>query len=262
MLEEPAPASHMGRCSADRDTVIRHPSHEPVRQGWVPDAEPQSSPPKRVRHATPRCSPRLSRVKAATALSDGRGRPLVLASGDSLIAGYGLAPADAFPAQLETLLRRRHPGARVLNAGVSGETSAGGRARLPRVLSRLDARPDLVILELGANDFLRGIGPAATRANLGWMLDELARCDVPVLLAGMRAPDVLGEPARRFNALFPNLAAAHRCAFYPFFLDGVAGVRGLTLADRIHPNARAVALVAARVLPHVEAALDRRPLAA
>lgn len=182
----------------------------------------------------------------------------LLAFGDSLTAGYGLSPEMAFPRQLERLLRERRPGTAVDNAGVSGDTTASGRARLPRTLSRLTRRPDLAIVELGANDLLRGIDPARTRDNLDWMMGEFDRIGVPVLLAGMQAPRFLGEWAARFNAVFPDLARAHGSALYPFFLDGVVGDRGLTLADGIHPNARAVGIVAARILPHVEAALDRR----
>ena len=135
---------------------------------------------------------------------------------------------------------------------------ASGRARLPRVLSSLTRRPDLAILELGANDFLRGFDPARTRDNLDWMLREFGRAGIPVLLAGMLAPAFLGGWATRFNAIHPDLAEAHGVPLYPFFLDGVAGDRSLTLADGIHPNARAIGIVAGRILPHVEAALDRR----
>lgn len=184
------------------------------------------------------------------------GSPFLLAFGDSLTAGYGLAPEMAFPKQLERRLRARRPGAVVQNAGVSGDTTASGRARLPRVLSSLHHRPDLAILELGANDFLRGFAPERTRDNLDWMLDEFGRIGVPVLLAGMMAPPFLGGWAQRFNAIHPDLAKRHRVPLYPFFLDGVVGDRGLTLADGIHPNARAIGIVADRILPHVEAALD------
>ena len=184
--------------------------------------------------------------------------PYLLAFGDSLTAGYGLSPEMAFPRQLERLLRERRPGAVVDNAGVSGDTTASGRARLPRVLSSLTRRPDLAILELGANDFLRGFDPARTRDNLDWMLREFGRAGIPVLLAGMLAPAFLGGWAARFNAIHPDLAEAHGVPLYPFFLDGVAGDRSLTLADGIHPNARAIGIVAGRILPHVEAALDRR----
>ena len=183
--------------------------------------------------------------------------PFVLAFGDSLTAGYGLARDQSFPAQLQMLLRATHPGAVVHNAGLSGDTSADGRARLPRVLSRLPRRPDLAILELGANDVLRGVAPERMGDNLGWMLGEFARCDIPVLLAGTLVPPLLGAFALRYNQVFASLAAEHRVAFDPHFLAGVAGVPGLTLADRLHPNARAIAQVARRVLPLVEAELSR-----
>jgi len=185
--------------------------------------------------------------------------PLILAFGDSLTAGYGLRPEQAFPARLEALLAERRPGARVVNAGMSGETSAGGRARLPRVLAGLTPRPDLTILELGANDLIRGLPVAATAANLRWMVEEFGRCGIPVLLAGMRAPAFLGTAAERFNAVFPDLACDTGVPLYPSFLAGVAGRSGLVLADGFHPNADAIAIVAARILPHVEAALDRVP---
>jgi acyl-CoA thioesterase-1 len=182
-------------------------------------------------------------------------RPNILAFGDSLTAGYGLATADSFPAQLEALIRRTRTGARVVNAGVSGDTSASGRARLPRVLSRLTLRPDLAIVELGANDLLRGIAPARMRENLDAILRSFADCGIPVLLAGMQAPAFLGGFARDYDAVFADLAVAHRVPLYPFFLAGVVGDPTLVLADGIHPNARAIGIVAARILPHVEAAL-------
>ena len=188
--------------------------------------------------------------------------PYVLAFGDSLTAGYGLAREMAFPAQLERALRVRRPGAVVENAGVSGDTSADGRRRLPRVLSRLTRKPDLAIMELGANDFLRGFAPERTRDDLDWMLGEFERIGVPVLLAGMAAPAFLGGWAQRFNAIHPELAAKHRVPLYPNFLAGVAGQRGLTLADGVHPNARAIGIVVERILPHVERALDANERAA
>ncbi|WP_375403995.1 arylesterase [uncultured Sphingomonas sp.] len=183
--------------------------------------------------------------------------PYLLAFGDSLTAGYGLAPEQAFPKQLQTLLAKRRPGVVVDNAGVSGDTTTSARARLLRVLSRLTQRPDLVILELGANDLLRGVDPARTRDNLDWMMGEFERAGIPVLLAGMLAPPFLGDWASRFNAVYPELAKRHGAALYPFFLEGVIGDRSLVLADGIHPNARAIGIVANRMLPHVEAALDR-----
>lgn len=181
--------------------------------------------------------------------------PLILALGDSLTAGYGLARDESFPRRLEALLRARHPQAGVINAGVSGDTSAGGRARLARVLAGLAAKPDLAIVELGANDLLRGIAPERMRDNLDAILTELARCGIPVLLAGMWAPPFLGAFAERYNGVFPALAKAHDVALYPFFLAGVAGDPALTLRDRVHPNARAIGIVAGRILPLVEAAL-------
>lgn len=181
--------------------------------------------------------------------------PFVLAFGDSLTAGYGLSQHQAFPARLEALLRDRHPAAHVRNAGVSGDTTASGRTRLARVLSALRQRPDLAILELGANDFFQGLDPARTRQNLDAMLVSFADSGIPVLLAGMRAPPFLGAAAAPFNAIHPDLAARHGVPLYPFFLDGVVGRRDLTLADGVHPNAVAVAEVARRILPHVERAL-------
>lgn len=181
--------------------------------------------------------------------------PYMLALGDSLTAGYGLPPHQSFPAQLQALLRGRQPAAIVHNAGVSGDTSAGGLQRLPRVLAQLKRRPDLAIVELGANDLLRGIAPGRMRANLDGILTELGRCGIPALLAGMLAPPFLGGFAQSYNAVFPALARGHGVPLYPFFLDGVVGDPSLTLADGIHPNARAVGIIARRILPHVEAAL-------
>jgi acyl-CoA thioesterase-1 len=181
--------------------------------------------------------------------------PFILAFGDSLTAGYGLPRDQSFPHQLQTLLRERHPGATVHNAGVSGDTTAGGRARLPRVLSKLPQRPDLAIVELGANDLLRGFAPERTRDNLDWIVGELGRGGIPVLIAGMMAPPFLGPFAARFNAVSGEVAAAHGVPLDPFFLKGVMGDPSLTLADGIHPNGRAIGIVARRILPQVEAAL-------
>lgn len=182
--------------------------------------------------------------------------PVILAFGDSLTAGYGLPSDQSFAAQLERALRRTRPAARVLNAGVSGDTTASGLARLPRVLSGLSARPDLAIVELGANDLLRGIDPARTRANLDAILHGIVQAGIVPFVAGMVAPPFLGPFAAAYNAVFPAVAEAHGAALYPFFLEGVAGDPALTLADRIHPNARAIGMVTERILPHVETALD------
>ena len=184
--------------------------------------------------------------------------PTILAFGDSLTAGYGLLPDQSFPAQLEALLRRDRRAARVLNAGVSGDTTASGRARLSGVLSRLPVRPDLAIVALGANDLLRGVAPPRMRENLDAILHAFADCRIPVLLAGMMAPPFLAGFAHAFDRVFPDMAAQHRVPLYPFFLDGVVGDPTLVLADGLHPNARAIGIVASRILPHVEAALDSR----
>lgn len=184
--------------------------------------------------------------------------PFILALGDSLTAGYGLARSQSFTARLEALLDARTAGARVLNAGVSGDTSAGGLARLPRLLSGMTAKPDLAIVALGANDLLRGVAPARIRENLAAILAQLADCGVPAMLAGMLAPPFLPPPfVAAFNGLWPSLADQYDVPLYPFFLDGVVGDPALVLADGIHPNARAIGIVADRILPHVLAALAR-----
>lgn len=181
---------------------------------------------------------------------------LVLAFGDSLTAGYGLAAGQSFPAQLQSSLRKQGLSVRVHNAGVSGETTAAGRARLNWVLASLKVKPDLVILELGANDMLRGLPPAQARANLDAMLTELNKRKVPVLLAGMRASFNLDKTYRaQFDGMYPALARKHRVRFYPFFMEGVAGNRALLLKDQLHPTAPGVAIIVRRIQPMVLAAL-------
>jgi acyl-CoA thioesterase I len=181
---------------------------------------------------------------------------LVLAFGDSLTAGYGLKPNESFPAQLQAALRKNGIAARVHNGGVSGDTSAAGKARLGWVLASLKAKPDLVILELGANDMLRGLSPAQTRANLDAMLADLKRRRIPVLLAGMRAAPNLGKAYQaQFDPLFPALAKTHGARLYPFFMNGVAANRALLLGDQMHPNARGVAVIVRGIMPQVGAAL-------
>lgn len=173
----------------------------------------------------------------------------LLVLGDSLTAGYGLPLNDAFPAQLETALRKRGIEVTVVNAGVSGDTTAGGRARLDWVLA---SRPTAVIIELGANDGLRGIAPSATADNLDAIMGQLKRQRIPVLLAGMYAPANLGRDyGEAFKTLYPRLAKAHKSLLYPFFLDGVAGVAELNQDDGIHPNAKGVAVIVERILPAV-----------
>ena len=183
--------------------------------------------------------------------------PFVLALGDSLTAGYGLHYTASFAARLEALLRARWPGATVQNAGVSGDTTEGGVRRLPRLLASLTRKPDLAIVELGANDLLRGVSPARTGANLDAILDELSRRRIRTLLATFEAPPFLGPLAAQYDGLYAALAAKHGADAAPFFPPGVLGQPGLVLADRLHPNARAIELVAEAFLPAVFTALAR-----
>ncbi len=173
----------------------------------------------------------------------------IVALGDSLTAGFGVAVGDAFPQQLEAALRKRGQAVRVINAGVSGDTTAGGRARLDWALAE---KPDAVIVELGANDALRGLPPAMTRANLDAIVTRLKAQGIRVLLAGMRAPPNMGHDyADAFDAVYPALAKRHRIHLYPFFLDGVAARPGLNQPDGIHPNAKGVAAIVDRIVPYV-----------
>jgi acyl-CoA thioesterase-1 len=181
---------------------------------------------------------------------------LVLAFGDSLSAGYGLGPTQSFPARLEGALRQSGIAARVHNAGVSGDTSAAGRARLAWVMRGLGRKPDLAIVELGANDMLRGLPPAQARANLDAILAELKRQGVPTILAGMRAAPNLGRAyATAFEGMYPELARKYGARLYPFFLEGVAANRTLLLGDGMHPNARGVDVIVRGMLPMVRTAL-------
>lgn len=174
----------------------------------------------------------------------------ILALGDSITAGYGLAEQYSLPIQLEAALRQAGLAVEVINGGVSGDTTAGGLARLEWMLGE---KPDAVIVELGANDGLRGLDPKQTYRNLDKILTRLDAARVKVLLAGMLAPPNLGrEYGREFNAIYPMLAERHHCLFYPFVLDGVAAKPELNQADGIHPNARGVAAIVARLVPYVE----------
>lgn len=195
-------------------------------------------------------------LAAAHAVAAAPVRILVL--GDSLTAGYGLPPGDGFTAQLQARLRAEGYDARVLNGGVSGDTSAGGLARLDWALAD---EPDIAIVELGANDGLRGLDPAALSANLDAILQRLRGADVRVLLAGMRAPPNLGRDYEAaFNRVFPALAEKHDVALYPFFLDGVAARPELNQPDGIHPNRAGVAVIVDRITPYVVRLLeDRKP---
>lgn len=175
---------------------------------------------------------------------------LVLALGDSLYAGYGVAQNESFPAVLERELKERGIPARVVNAGVSGDTSAGGRARLAFTLDGLPRKPDLVLVGLGANDALRGLDPAQTRANLDAILAELKARNIPVLLTGMMAPRNMDQAYfRSFDSIYPELAKKYGAALDPFFMDGVIGNRSLLLGDGLHPNPAGIRVMAQRVAP-------------
>ena len=180
--------------------------------------------------------------------------PEVVAFGDSLSAGYGVGPGESFPEQLGAALAAAGVAANVVNAGVSGDTTTGGLARLDWSVPESAA---VVIVELGANDALRGIPPETTRRNLDAILARLtARANTKVILAGMLAPPNMGpDYAQSFNPIYGELAKTYRVPLYPFFLDGVATVEGMNQADYMHPNARGVAVIVERMLPLVKTAL-------
>lgn len=182
----------------------------------------------------------------------------LLVFGDSLVAGYGLPQADGFVAQLQRALDAKGLSVKAINAGVSGDTTAGGRARLAWSLGQQGDQPDAAIVELGANDALRGLDPAAAGANLDAILAELQHRGIPTLLMGMRAPPNLGaDYVRRFDAIYAPLAEKYAVPLYPFFLDGVAAKPTLNQPDGIHPNAQGVSEIVNRVLPLVVALVHR-----
>lgn len=178
--------------------------------------------------------------------------------GDSLVAGYGLDQSDSFPAQLEARLQATGASVQVLNAGVSGDTTAGGLARLDWALAD---RPDAVMVVLGGNDMLRGLEPSASRDNLDQILNRLTKLDIPVLLCGMLAPANLGADYQaEFDSLYPHLAQkysqSHDVLFYPFFLEGVALNPALNQPDGLHPNKQGVAHIISSMTPIVRQLLS------
>lgn len=183
----------------------------------------------------------------------------LLILGDSLAAGYGLAAPDAFQAHLAAALKAQGRDVALVDAAVSGDTTAGGRARLDWSLGDPGTPPaaDAALVELGGNDGLRGTDPAAMQANLSAILEALAARHIPVLLSGMYAPPNLGaDYERAFRAVFDTLGKRPGVIYDPFFLDGVAGDAGLNQADHIHPNPAGVVRVVARILPAVDRLLD------
>ena len=181
----------------------------------------------------------------------------ILVLGDSLAAGYGLLEDQSFPARLEVRLRSIGRNVRVLNGGMSGDTIAGGRARLSWALAD---KPNFVIIELGANDGLRGLNPVAMRDNLEAIILRLKAFDIGILLTGMRAPPNIGPNyGKIFNSVFADLAQKHEVPLYPFFLEGVAAIPSLNQRDGIHPNPRGVAVIVDRIMPFVVRLLEGQP---
>jgi len=179
----------------------------------------------------------------------------IVVLGDSISAGYGLPADAAFPAKLSAALKAKGEAATVVNAGVSGDTASGGLGRLDW---SVPPGTDAVILELGANDALRGIDPALTKKALDAVLTKLAARHISVLLAGMKAPRNMGpDYVRAFDAIYPALASTHSVVFYPFILDGVAADPKLNQGDGMHPNAAGVDVIVARILPQVETLMAR-----
>lgn len=179
----------------------------------------------------------------------------ILAFGDSLTAGYGLTEAESLPAQLNEALTKMGRDAVVINGGVSGDTTAGGAARIDWALAD---KPQVMILALGGNDMLRGIDPATTRANLDAIIAKAKAAGVLVILAGMLAPPNLGSEFKaEFDALYEDLAQSHDLLFLPFLLQDVALESGLNQADGLHPNGKGVAVMVRNLLPLVTEAMDR-----
>jgi acyl-CoA thioesterase-1 len=175
--------------------------------------------------------------------------PEILAFGDSLTAGLGLSASAAFPAQLQARLKSEGVDVKIVNAGVSGDTTTDGLARLDWALAD---KPDFVILALGANDALRGIDPKIVRANLDKMIDKIQASGAKILLLGMLAPANWGQQyEHEFDAIYPDLATAHGVPLYPFFLEGVAMNSALNQPDGIHPNERGVAVMVDHIAPLV-----------
>jgi acyl-CoA thioesterase-1 len=192
---------------------------------------------------------------ALTAVGAAAAPVTILALGDSLTAGLGVGPAEAFPVRLEAALRAKGHDVKVINAGVSGDTAADGAARLDWAL----AEPvNAVIVELGANDALRGLPVAQAEQALDRLLAALAAKKLPVLLAGMRAPPNMGpEYQADFDGMYQRLAAKHGVLLYPFFLDGVAADPKLNQGDGMHPSPAGVDVIVARMLPSVEQLLGK-----
>ena len=182
-------------------------------------------------------------------------RPVLMVLGDSLVAGHGLPQGEAFPEILGQMLRNDGIDVRIINAGVSGDTTAGGLARLDWSLAD---NPDAAIIVLGGNDLLRGLDPSVSFANLDKIITRLKARNIAVLLAGMQAPRNFGaDYADEFNSIYQRLVNRHDVLFYPFFLDGVALQPMMNLSDGMHPNKAGISHIATRILPQVKKLLSK-----
>jgi len=201
-------------------------------------------------------APRSGTWAAASTSASGSIR--ILALGDSLTAGYGLANLkDSFPQQLEAALKAKGHNVTIIQGGVSGDTTTGGRSRLDWVLGE---KPDAVIVALGGNDALRAVDPAVTLQSMDAILKRIKKDNLPVLVAGMMAPPNLGKDyGDRFNAVFPKVAKDNEALLYPFFLEGVAGIPNLNQPDRIHPTPDGVKIMVKGILPSVEKLIAQVP---
>ncbi|MEO1397691.1 MAG: arylesterase [Pseudomonadota bacterium] len=209
--------------------------------------------PQTVRAETKPVQPPL--VSEEQAVDEKADRARIVVLGDSLSAGYRLAPEEAFPVKLQKALDERGVAVTIIGAGVSGDTTSGGLARLNWSVPE-DA--DGVLIELGANDALRGLPPATTRSNLEAMITKLKERSIDVLLTGMLAPPNLGDQyAKEFNVIYADLAEKHDVLLYPFFLDGVVADPNLNLEDGIHPTAEGIDVIVSRILPMVERFVER-----
>lgn len=192
-------------------------------------------------------------VAVSAAPPSGDDRPRIVAFGDSLTAGLGVAADETYPAELQRRLDARGLRYRVINAGVSGETTAGGLRRVPWVLR---SKPEIVILELGANDGLRGLRVDETRANLETIIQQLQQSGVLVILAGMKLPPNYGKDyLSGFERLYPELAARYHLPLIPFFLEGVAASNALNQADGIHPTAQGYRMIVEMMLERLQPVL-------
>jgi acyl-CoA thioesterase-1 len=204
------------------------------------------------------CAAALAVLAAPASAPRAQGQPLrLVVLGDSLTAGYGLPQEAAFPAVLERALKAKGYRVEITNAGVSGDTSSGG---LDRLDWSVPDGTDGVIVELGANDMLRGLDPAVPRRAIGTIVERLKARNIPVMLAGMYASRNLGpDYVQKFDSLYQDIAKRHDLVLYPFFLDGVAGERSLNLPDGLHPTAKGVEIIVGRILPTVESFIGRLP---